>query len=152
MPAGPHALFVMAWSQNPGAIFWSTPAEEFSAGILFTCVFWPVSVSWEPKASRTVTSPVFTIRVYKICIKTDLTQCVCGLWWPLLLPLSFFRRFQEALETLPHAVTAPWNSRPFTKWSEVLGKNRVTVKPRCVVLGVTSYYLGEDPFKTLTLR
>lgn len=39
VPAGPHTLFVVAWSQNPGAIFWSILAEEFSAGILFTCVF-----------------------------------------------------------------------------------------------------------------
>ena len=35
----PHTLFVVAWSQNPGVIFQSILAEEFSAGILFTCIF-----------------------------------------------------------------------------------------------------------------
>lgn len=39
MPVSPHILFVVAWSQNPGVIFQSILVEEFSAGILFTCIF-----------------------------------------------------------------------------------------------------------------
>lgn len=41
MPVSPNTLFVVAWSQNPGVIFQSILVEEFSAGILFTCIFGP---------------------------------------------------------------------------------------------------------------
>lgn len=39
MPVSPHTLFEVAWSQNPGVIFQSILLQEFSAGILFTCIF-----------------------------------------------------------------------------------------------------------------
>lgn len=39
MPISPRTLFMVFWSQNPGVIFQSILVEEFSAGILFTCIF-----------------------------------------------------------------------------------------------------------------
>ena len=86
-PAGPQALFSMARSHNPGVPFQSILAEEFTAGMLFTCIFGPSQSFGSQEhtdcdissASLTCLESMQEPRLYTMCLRPSVTPSRLGL-------------------------------------------------------------------------
>ena len=86
-PAGPQALFAMARSHNPGVPFQSILAEEFTAGMLFTCIFGPSQSFGSQEhtdcdissASLTCLESMQEPRLYTMCLRPSVTPSRLGL-------------------------------------------------------------------------